>query len=312
MSVRTIAASLVLLCGCTTAPAPSAPTESPATAAPAQIEVPAYDPAAVVAGVYLVDIAAALDAVEADMVQVERGDDVARTRETLGLGSARLVFDSTGEVLVLFGVESEPMKVEILSLVADADGFELRGQEHPERAHARCVATSETRLECEFEVRGSGQHAPLPLVLERESTAEPGLPESGLYGWQPAGGMEVAAEVEAIQSFLVSDGLDVEKARALATDMVSRPSLNIVAGDSLWTLTSIVASSEDPSDSHVEREVFPSARMTTTADGFQIERRMPDRPGTIVEDCRLMDAGFACRSGGRESLYERRATRPAR
>ncbi len=274
--------------------------------------VPAYDPVAVEAGVYRLDLAAGLETLNVALTEDERGGEAAEVQDELGEGSAWLVLDPGGETLLLYGPRAESMEVDVLSVAVDASGFGLRLQEYPARGGARCRAVSEVRLECDFDFEGSDLRAPLPLVFERESNARPGLPEPGLYGWQPAQGVEDVADVESIQDSLVSSGVEPLKARDLAEDLMSRPSLNIVAGDSLWTLNNHITWREHPSQAQIQRGVFPLARMEPTTEGFRIERRVPERPDTIIEDCRLMDAGFACRSGGRESIYERRATRPAR
>lgn len=311
MSVWTIAVSLVLLCGCTTPRAVSAPTESPVAAGPADAPPPAYDPAAVASGAYRLDLASGFEALDAALVRDERAKEAAEVRDELEQGSAWLVLDPGGETLLLYGPGAQSMEVDVLSVLADANGFGLTLREHPSRGGARCRATSEVRLECDFDFEGSDLEAPLPLVFERESTAQPGLPEPGLYGWQPAQGVGEVADVESIQDSLVSSGVEPLKARGLAEDLMSRPSLNIVAGNTLWTLNNGITW-EDPAEAQIKRGVFPMARMEATTDGFRIERRMPEQPDAIVEDCRLMDEGFSCRSGGRESIYQRRATRLAR
>ncbi len=280
--------------------------------APAEVHVPAYDPVAVGAGVYRLDLAAGLDTLGAVLTEGDRSEEAAKVRDELAEGNAWLVLDPGGETLLLYGAGTESMEVDVLSVAVDATGFGLTLQEHPSRGSARCRAVSESRLECDFDFEGSELQAPLPLVFERESSARPGLPAPGLYGWQPAHGVEEVADVESIENSLVSSGVEPGKARGLAEDLMSRPSLNIVAGDSLWTLNNHITWWDHPSEAQIQRGVFPLARMETTTDGFRIERRMPERPGAIVEDCRLMDAGFACRSGGRESIYERRATRLAK
>ncbi|MBV1857362.1 MAG: hypothetical protein KUG77_03045 [Nannocystaceae bacterium] len=312
MSVRAIAVSLVLLCGCAPERADSVPTTTPAVAAPAEPQTPEYDPAAVASGVYRLDLASGIEAFAAALTLEERGEEVADVRHDLGEGHAWLVLDPGGETLLLYGTGAESMDVDVLSVATDASGFGLTLREHPERGAARCRATSEVRLECELDFAGSELRVPLPLVFERERTARPGLPEPGLYGWQPAQGVEEVADVDSMQESLVASGVGPLEARALAAELLSRPSLNIIEGDALWTLSDAITWSEDATQARIERVVFPVARMETTVDGFRIERRMPARPGAIIEDCRLMDAGFSCRSGGRESIYQRSATRLAR
>lgn len=294
------------------APQPPATPATPAAAEPDAIEVPVYDPVAVAAGVYRLDLAAGLDTLLVALTQDDRAAEAAEVQGELADGGAWLVVDPGGETLLLYGPGVESMEVDVLSVAVDPSGFGLSLQEHPSRAGARCRAVSEVRLECDFDFEGSDLRAPLPLVFERESAAQPGLPEPGLYGWEPAQGVQDVADVESIENSLVSSGVEPGKARGLAEDLLSRPSLNIVAGDALWTLNNHITWWEHPSQAEIKRGVFPLAHMETTADGFRIERRMPERPGAIVEDCRLMDAGFACRSGGRESVYERRATPPAK
>ncbi len=285
---------------------------TPEPAASVEPASPAYDPAAVLAGVYRLDVAAGLDEIDAAWSKADRAQEVVRLRDELSEGGAWLVLDPDGEALLLYGPDAESMEVDGLSLVPDASGFAMTLEEHPDRAAARCQAASEVRLECDFEFEGSELQVPLPVVFEREATAHPGLPEPGLYGWKPAQGVEQFADAESIQNSLVSSGVDPSKARDLAQDLLSRPSLNIVAGDSLWTLNNGITWLEDPSEAAIKRGVFPLARLEATTDGFRIERRMPQEPDGIIEDCRLMDAGFACRSAGRESIYERRITSAAK
>ncbi|MGH1346456.1 MAG: hypothetical protein ACRBN8_33125 [Nannocystales bacterium] len=311
MSARVIAVGTFLLCGCATQQTPPPPTVPPVSE-PVEVAIPEYDPVAVGAGVYRLDLSAGLDTLHAALTEDNRAEEAAEVRDELKEGNAWLVLDPGGETLLLYGPQTEAMEVEVLSVAVDTSGFGLTLQDHPDRGGARCRAVSEVRLECDFEFDGGELQAPLPLVFERENSERPGLPAPGLYGWEPALGVEEVADVESIQDSLVSSGVEPGKARTLAGELMSRPSLNIVAGDSLWTLNNHVTWWEHPSQAEIKRGVFPLARMETTPDGFRIERRMPERTGVIVEDCRLMDAGFACRSGGRESIYERRTTPPAK
>lgn len=303
MSGRPITLSLALVSGCMTGHQPTPPVE-PVTAA--EPTTPAEEPVAALDGVYRLDVAAGLDAVDVALTAAGQAQEVAEVRDELGGGDAWLVLDRRGETLLLYDVPGEAVQVESLSVVDGADGLAFRLQDRPDRAKALCRAASEAGLECEFNFDGSDLEAPLPLMLERASAAEPGLPAPGIYRWQPALGMEDVADVESFQDSLTSNGLDPQKAYALATDLMSRPSLNIIAGDSLWTLNHGISWPQDEaSEARIERGAYPLARMERTAEGFRIERRMPERAAPIIEDCQLMDAGFSCRSGGRESIYER-------
>lgn len=281
------------------------PPVQPVTAA-AEPTSPPDEPAAVLDGVYRLDVAAGLDAVDAALTAAGQAGEAAEVRDELGGGDAWLVLDRRGETLLLYDVPGDAVQVEALSVVAGADGLAFRLQDRPDRAKALCRARSEVGLECLFNFDGSDLELPLSLVLERASAAEPGLPEPGIYRWQPALGMAEVADVGSFQDSLTSSGMDPQKAHTLATDLMSRPSLNIIAGDSLWTLNHGIAWAQDEaSEARIERGAYPLARMERTAEGFRIERRMPERADPIIEDCQLMDAGFSCRSGGRESIYER-------